>query len=99
MYGYGLLVCIGKPQRRWPTWLQHRIAPHSSRLSARNAWQCSAASDGEHDHNIVTRRRDPHASRLRRSAIMAIAYVEKGAGLHVAINAAGHWLEQRDGVW
>ncbi len=30
---------------------------------------------------------------------MAIAYVEKGAGLHVAINAAGHWLEQRDGVW
>jgi hypothetical protein len=30
---------------------------------------------------------------------MAIAYTEKGAGMHAAISAAGHWLEQRDGVW
>ncbi len=29
---------------------------------------------------------------------MAIAYTEK-LGLHAAINAAGHWLMQRDGVW
>lgn len=27
-----------------------------------------------------------------------ITYTEK-AGLHQAVNAAGHWLEQRDGVW
>ena len=30
---------------------------------------------------------------------MAITYTEKGSGMHAAINAAGHWLEQRDGVW
>jgi hypothetical protein len=28
-----------------------------------------------------------------------IDYVEKGAGLHRAVTDAGHWLEQRDGVW
>ena len=28
-----------------------------------------------------------------------IDYIEKGAGLHRAVAAAGHWLEQRDGVW
>lgn len=28
-----------------------------------------------------------------------IVYTEKGAGLHDAVRAAGHWLEQRDGVW
>lgn len=28
-----------------------------------------------------------------------ITYTEKGAGLHEAILAAGHWLEQRNGVW
>lgn len=28
-----------------------------------------------------------------------ITYTEKGPGLHNAIRAAGHWLEQRDGVW
>lgn len=28
-----------------------------------------------------------------------INYTEKGIGLHAEINAAGHWLEQRDGVW
>lgn len=28
-----------------------------------------------------------------------ITYSEKGAGLHRAISDAGHWLEQRDGVW
>lgn len=30
---------------------------------------------------------------------MAINYTEKGAGLHEAITAAGHWLAQVDGVW
>ena len=30
---------------------------------------------------------------------MAINYSEKGAGLHAAIAAAGHWLSQVDGVW
>jgi hypothetical protein len=30
---------------------------------------------------------------------MAIEYQEKGAGLHAAIAAAGHWLMQRDGAW
>lgn len=30
---------------------------------------------------------------------MTITYIEKGEGLHFAIAAAGHWLEQRDGVW
>jgi hypothetical protein len=30
---------------------------------------------------------------------MTISYIEKGTGLHAAISAAGHWLEQRDGVW
>jgi hypothetical protein len=30
---------------------------------------------------------------------MAINYTEKGAGLHDAIAAAGHWLAQIDGVW
>lgn len=30
---------------------------------------------------------------------MSIIYTEKGYGLHEAIRAAGHWLEQRDGVW
>jgi hypothetical protein len=30
---------------------------------------------------------------------MAIQYLEKGIGLHAAIVAAGHWLEQRDGAW
>ncbi len=30
---------------------------------------------------------------------MTINYIEKGAGLHSAIGAAGHWLEQRNGVW
>jgi len=29
---------------------------------------------------------------------MAINYSEKGAGLHAAIAAAGHWLSQVDGV-
>lgn len=28
-----------------------------------------------------------------------ITYMEKGAGLHRAVTDAGHWLEQRDGVW
>lgn len=28
-----------------------------------------------------------------------ITYTEKGNGLHTEIRAAGHWLEQRDGVW
>ena len=28
-----------------------------------------------------------------------IQYIEKGAGLHEAIAAAGHRLQQRDGVW
>ena len=28
-----------------------------------------------------------------------INYIEKGAGLHRAVSDAGHWLEQRDGVW
>ncbi len=28
-----------------------------------------------------------------------ITYTEKGAGLHEAIVAAGHWIEQRDGTW
>ena len=28
-----------------------------------------------------------------------IQYIEKGAGLHQAIRAAGHFLEQRDGAW
>ena len=28
-----------------------------------------------------------------------IDYMEKGAGLHRAVTDAGHWLEQRDGVW
>lgn len=28
-----------------------------------------------------------------------INYTEKGIGLHAAISAAGHWLEDRDGVW
>jgi len=28
-----------------------------------------------------------------------IDYIEKGAGLHRAVADAGHWLEQRDGVW
>ena len=28
-----------------------------------------------------------------------IQYTEKGIGLHLAISAAGHWLEQRDNVW
>lgn len=28
-----------------------------------------------------------------------IEYTEKGAGLHAAIAAAGHWLAQVDGIW
>lgn len=28
-----------------------------------------------------------------------INYTEKGAGLHAAIAAAGHWLLEQDGVW
>lgn len=28
-----------------------------------------------------------------------IRYTEKGYGLHLAIQAAGHWLMQIDGVW
>ena len=28
-----------------------------------------------------------------------ISYIEKGAGLHEAIAAAGHWIAQIDGVW
>ncbi|MBX3610403.1 MAG: hypothetical protein KF871_10965 [Hydrogenophaga sp.] len=28
-----------------------------------------------------------------------ILYTEKGAGLHVAITAAGHWLREDDGQW
>lgn len=28
-----------------------------------------------------------------------VTYVEKGHGLHEAIQAAGHWLTQHDGVW
>lgn len=28
-----------------------------------------------------------------------INYTEKGIGLHEAIQAAGHWLAQHDGVW
>ena len=30
---------------------------------------------------------------------MTINYTEKGIGLHLAISAAGHWLDQRDGAW
>lgn len=30
---------------------------------------------------------------------MPITYTEKGLGLHAAIHAAGHWLEQRNGLW
>lgn len=30
---------------------------------------------------------------------MTIQYTEKGAGLHKAIQAAGHWLRQTDGQW
>lgn len=30
---------------------------------------------------------------------MAITYIEKGAGLHDAVRAAGHWLVQVNGVW
>lgn len=30
---------------------------------------------------------------------MSINYVEKGAGLHDAVTAAGHWLVERNGVW
>lgn len=30
---------------------------------------------------------------------MTINYIEKGAGLHRAISAAGYWLEERGGVW
>ena len=30
---------------------------------------------------------------------MIIIYIEKGAGLHDRIAAAGHWLMQLDGVW
>ena len=30
---------------------------------------------------------------------MAITYIEKGIGLHNAIRAAGHHLEQKDGIW
>lgn len=30
---------------------------------------------------------------------MAIAYEEKGAGLHERVRAMGHWLVQQDGVW
>ena len=30
---------------------------------------------------------------------MTIVYTEKGIGLHRAISAAGHWLEERGGVW
>lgn len=30
---------------------------------------------------------------------MATTYSEKGIGLHEAVARAGHWLEQRDGVW
>lgn len=30
---------------------------------------------------------------------MTINYTEKGIGLHRAITAAGHWLEQRNGAW
>lgn len=30
---------------------------------------------------------------------MAINYIEKGAGLHAAIQAAGHWLYSRGGTW
>lgn len=28
-----------------------------------------------------------------------ITYTEKGAGLHTAIHAAGHWLVEQDGKW
>lgn len=28
-----------------------------------------------------------------------ITYTEKGAGLHELISAAGHWMQQADGVW
>lgn len=28
-----------------------------------------------------------------------INYIEKGVGLHAKLNAAGHWLEDRDGKW
>lgn len=28
-----------------------------------------------------------------------VKYVEKGIGLHDAIEASGHYLEERDGVW
>lgn len=30
---------------------------------------------------------------------MAITYIEKGPGLHIAVRAAGHWLRQENGVW
>lgn len=30
---------------------------------------------------------------------MSVSYIEKGAGLHSAIVAAGHWLKQIDGIW
>ena len=30
---------------------------------------------------------------------MTIYYTEKGAGLHEAIRAAGHWIAQHDGQW
>ena len=30
---------------------------------------------------------------------MSINYIEKGLGLHLAIEAAGHWLRQVNGVW
>ena len=30
---------------------------------------------------------------------MAINYAEKGIGMHAAIAAAGHWIEQRGGAW
>ena len=30
---------------------------------------------------------------------MSINYTEKGEALHRVIADAGHWLEQRDGVW
>lgn len=30
---------------------------------------------------------------------MTIVYTEKGAGLHAAINTAGHWLRQEGAAW
>lgn len=30
---------------------------------------------------------------------MTINYVEKGAGLHVAITRAGHWIREENGAW